>query len=186
MENETISSRDLEETRPDPILEVSEPVTPESGPSLHGSPGTSALTQMLRHSPEERNDDSQSDSASSHSASNYQLPKSTSNGTKPIPDENSPLLGKGSEELNHPDYLGGQPDIENQGVRYRPSWPKFRKVARRPLDKTVAFAKLASNPKRWDRQAIWEKGIKEPVGFLPPVVLGVLLNILDALSYGRF
>ncbi|KAK2742702.1 hypothetical protein FQN57_005157 [Myotisia sp. PD_48] len=40
------------------------------------------------------------------------------------------------------------------------------------------------NPKNWNRGAIVEKGIKLPVSLLPAVFLGLLLNILDALSYG--
>ncbi|KAG0294604.1 hypothetical protein BGZ98_001713, partial [Dissophora globulifera] len=37
---------------------------------------------------------------------------------------------------------------------------------------------------RWTRKVIVQKCIVEPVGFIPAVILGLLLNLLDAVSYG--
>lgn len=36
----------------------------------------------------------------------------------------------------------------------------------------------------WDGRHIWDRGIRRPLRFVPPVILGLLLNVLDALSYG--
>jgi hypothetical protein len=41
------------------------------------------------------------------------------------------------------------------------------------------------NRKSWDKQQIWYYMVREPASYIPPVVLGLLLNILDALSYGE-
>jgi SulP family sulfate permease len=41
-----------------------------------------------------------------------------------------------------------------------------------------------ANPKAWDRRVIWQEGVIRPISSIPAVVLGLLLNILDALSYG--
>ncbi|KAK4071775.1 hypothetical protein Purlil1_13342 [Purpureocillium lilacinum] len=43
---------------------------------------------------------------------------------------------------------------------------------------------VAANPGRWDRRAIWRHIVVEPVSCLPAVAVGLLLNILDTLSYG--
>ena len=38
--------------------------------------------------------------------------------------------------------------------------------------------------KRCDRRTVWEQGVIDPLHRIPAVILGLLLNILDALSYG--
>ena len=38
--------------------------------------------------------------------------------------------------------------------------------------------------KTWDSRYICDQGIRRPLRFIPPVILGLLLNVLDALSYG--
>lgn len=43
-----------------------------------------------------------------------------------------------------------------------------------------------SNARSWNPRAIWTYGVRQPVSYLPAVVLGLLLNILDALSYGEY
>ncbi|KAG0238992.1 hypothetical protein BGX31_003115 [Mortierella sp. GBA43] len=37
---------------------------------------------------------------------------------------------------------------------------------------------------KWTRGLVWEKCVATPVGYLPAVILGLLLNLLDAVSYG--
>ena len=44
--------------------------------------------------------------------------------------------------------------------------------------------RIRSCLKNCDRRTIWEKGVVDTVQRLPAVILGLLLNILDALSYG--
>lgn len=46
------------------------------------------------------------------------------------------------------------------------------------------FAKSASNPKEWDGKALLHLVVLDPVKTLPAVFVGLILNILDALSYG--
>ncbi|KAM6514061.1 hypothetical protein FALCPG4_015233 [Fusarium falciforme] len=43
---------------------------------------------------------------------------------------------------------------------------------------------VAINPRRWDRKALWHGAVVAPASCLPAVAVGLLLNILDALSYG--
>jgi SulP family sulfate permease len=44
---------------------------------------------------------------------------------------------------------------------------------------------VAFNPKSWDRRAIYQSAVVAPASSLPAVCVGLLLNILDALSYGK-
>lgn len=43
---------------------------------------------------------------------------------------------------------------------------------------------IATHPKTWSARTLWSEVIVRPVSLLPAVFLGLLLNILDALSYG--
>lgn len=38
---------------------------------------------------------------------------------------------------------------------------------------------------KWTRELVWDKCVAAPVSYLPAVVLGLLLNLLDAVSYGK-
>lgn len=41
------------------------------------------------------------------------------------------------------------------------------------------------SPGVWREPGAWKSGATEILGFIPPVILGLLLNVLDALSYGK-
>ena len=75
-------------------------------------------------------------------------------------------------------------DLERQELKRYPSWTKLRKVVLWPREKGLNAARIILSPKSWDRKAIWHNSVVAPVGYLPAVILGLLLNILDALSYG--
>ncbi|RCI15425.1 hypothetical protein L249_3462 [Ophiocordyceps polyrhachis-furcata BCC 54312] len=98
-----------------------------------------------------------------------------------VPTEETPLL----DDEAFPDSFGDTPDIEGQKLPLAKTWfGKFtgrsRGVSHRALDAiTVVF-----NPRRWDRSQIWRSAIVGPASCLPAVIVGLLLNILDALSYG--
>jgi SulP family sulfate permease len=101
--------------------------------------------------------------------------------------ERTPLLGKDIPfESHHPDWIRGQRDIEGQEIRRKVSWPKLRNVILWPKEKAYDIARVVANPKAWDRKAIWENAVVAPVSCLPAVILGLLLNVLDALSYGTY
>ena len=44
--------------------------------------------------------------------------------------------------------------------------------------------RLLTNVKGWTLKGLWEHGCVQPASYIPAVLLGLLLNILDALSYG--
>jgi SulP family sulfate permease len=193
--DEPASNRNVERLHQYTIAEVSEPVLPESKP-ISKSPGTSALTNMLRRSPPstsptsaEANHDDEPIPGDGVEEDNSEQGRLiiTPNGVRVDASERTPLLGKDAAfETHHPDWISGQQDLERQELRPRVFWPKLRDVIRWPQEKGLDIIRTVLNPKRWDRKAIVQKAVAEPIGYLPAVILGLLLNILDALSYGMF
>lgn len=179
------------------IEEVSEPVSPAEGGPAGRSPGTSALADLLRRSPPPSrsppDNEEDEDDASSHTGGQDEIDSDqgrliiTSDGVKMDATERAPLIGKDmSLESQHSDWIHGRRDIEAQQIRRKVSWPKMRQVILWPKEKCYDIVKVVSNPKEWpDRKTIWENAVKAPVECLPAVILGLLLNILDALSYGE-
>lgn len=75
-------------------------------------------------------------------------------------------------------------DLEGQK---KPRKTFFRRVADngKRIESHVSYAAaVAFNPRRWDGRIIWQSAVVDPVSCLPAVAVGLLLNILDALSYG--
>ncbi|CAG8982802.1 hypothetical protein HYALB_00001083 [Hymenoscyphus albidus] len=192
------SSTNLENlSHQETIPEVSEPPSSENGGSPSNRSSSSTLTEMLRRSPPSTsptNNESQSKGSPSKKG------KSTNGGTvEPdqrrliltsdgvVDDERTPLLPRKPKQIKpkpHPDYIGGEDDLEQQVVRRVPSWPKLRNVVLWPRARGMDIARTIANPKSWDREAIWKNAVLAPTACLPAVVLGILLTILDALSYG--
>lgn len=75
-------------------------------------------------------------------------------------------------------------DIESQKSRRRTFVRRIRAAGHDALNKTRAGTYTISHPKTWNPRTIWQRGFVQPVSVLPAVFLGLLLNILDALSYG--
>ena len=100
------------------------------------------------------------------------------------PTEGTPLLRGRSHESRRLNGSDGHYDLEGQKLRteQQPGKPDQRDpgVGR----DFVQFVQLLSEPKRWDRKAVWQNAVVAPVSYLPAVTVGLLLNILDALSYG--
>jgi sulfate permease, SulP family len=193
-DEELPTPRNLNDFRPHMIQEVSEPISPEIGHPGYKSPGTSILTNMIRKSPkkasppneeEEQSDIEPEDEDNGRQFSQERLIVTT-NGVKVDSTERTPLLKKDSSGSPHPDYIHGEPDIERQALHRKVSWPKFRKLVSWPRKKGINALRIVANPKSWDRKVIWHNAVVVPTGYLPAVILGCLLNILDALSYGKY
>lgn len=188
---ESAATRETETLRQSTIQEVSEPGSPEGGSASDKSPGTSVLSNMLRRSPPSTSPPQEQETGrpTDEEEETRARPKQgrliiNSNGDAEE-DERAPLLKKDSiKQHHHPDWIQGEQDLERQETKRKASWPKLRNVVFWPKERGLDVARNVLNPKRWDRKAIWKHAVVEPVGFLPAVVLGLLLNILDALSYG--
>ena len=201
-ECDSISNQETDRLSSDVIQEVSESSSPRGEPPLNPwkSPGTSALTDMFRRtarretSPgteeygnwdfEDRTSHSR-DRAEGDAGQGFQVIDYNESGV--FATERTNLIPKTSSYENHaPRLMQGQQDLEGQEtVGITSSWSGMRKIISWPREKGVTIARTLAHPKQWDRGAIWRNAVLAPISYLPAVTLGLLLNILDALSYGR-
>lgn len=200
-ESDSNSNAELEEPwRNSVIEEVSEPMSPEEDfPSDH-SAGTSVIAEMLRRSPpqhqqleipQEQITEDHQDARLRGVSNDVLIPgKGLSPAApagvveEPEPSEETPLILKDTTDPSHPDWIRGDQDLERQEIRRETPWPRLHDMLAWPRQQGAYWLELAAHPKRWDRKEIWQHAIVAPAGYLPAVILGVLLNILDALSYG--
>jgi SulP family sulfate permease len=96
------------------------------------------------------------------------------------PSERTALLGT-QRKAKH--YITAQ-DVEALSLGPMTRVERWRYGLAQVRTKSTQILRVAGNPKLWNKRAIWEQGVKRPVGYIPAIVLGLLLNILDALSYG--
>jgi sulfate permease, SulP family len=170
-------------SRPEAIREVSEPVTPESG-SGTATPAQfiSALTEMIQNSPPETSDDEERSGGDSHVSKARHSPRTEELESDTMATEDTSLLPKSREDIRK--KLGDINDLEGQRSRRKPLIKRFRAAGQKAVAKSRAGAYTVSHPKTWNPRTIWQRGVVQPASVLPAVFLGLLLNILDALSYG--
>ncbi|TGJ81782.1 hypothetical protein E0Z10_g6983 [Xylaria hypoxylon] len=173
----------------DTIEEVSEPPSPDGEIDTAEDVGPSMLTSMLRRSPPEALPPSISVDDSVYD-NGLRTPRSISTlsfhadqtGSSPSEDggasETTSLLGHKSHRSRSPDDLE---DIESQKPRGRARYT--RSSIREEAENRIRGLGAAMNPRAWDKTT-WEKVVMGPMRCLPAVIVGLLLNILDALSYG--
>lgn len=146
------------------------------------------LTSMLRQSPPESlaapapTDESMNGITLQHPRSTSKIsshvePASTSAGPCDGISETTPLLSPGSHRSRSPEDLG---DLESLKPRPRRSLSIGAEAV-----KKIRHVASVMNPKSWNKKSIWERGVMDPIRCLPAVIVGLLLNILDALSYGE-
>ncbi|KAI0540696.1 sulfate transporter family-domain-containing protein [Xylaria digitata] len=173
----------------DTIEEVSEPPSPDGEIGAAEDVGPSILTSMLRRSPPEALtpstpiDDGTSDgmlrTSRSISTPSFHVGRTDSSpsGNEAV-SETTSLLGRKSHRARSPDDLE---DIESQKPRGRARYA--RSSIKEEAGKRLRGLGAAMNPRAWDKTA-WKKAVMSPMRCLPAVIVGLLLNILDALSYG--
>lgn len=181
------------------IPEVSEPPSPEDREDREhaaGEEGPSALANLLKKSsppsslteptsiPQTRPDNVDAGQSQSSHVDETQNQSQTGEPEVSEASEYTPLLGRqesGSGASSSVDL-----DIEGQKTQARRRWLRGLTEQRQKMEHHLGqIAKVASSPRSWNRRAIWETTVVEPVSCLPAVAVGLLLNILDALSYGR-
>ena len=164
-----------ESARPDPIEEVSEPSTPYSSSSSQKHPSKSALTEMFRSSPPKEDvtpntDDEEELDGNGHYA------VTVGDGIISQPTERTALLLKKA--------CGPPRDLESQEATQRKTKDGWgANLTQLKVNIHRSFVTV-THAKSWDRQQVWKQGICRPLSFIPAVILGLLLNLLDALSYG--
>ncbi|KAL8719707.1 MAG: hypothetical protein Q9225_003307 [Loekoesia sp. 1 TL-2023] len=169
--------------RPDVIPEASEPASPSS---LRRSPGMSALSQMFKRARSSEEESQSADEEDQAMDGSGVKPVTVQDGIMSRPTDRTALLLKkqayGTNNTNKGDL---DHDLEGQKIRHkvpaeRSAEQLFTIALRRGRSATSRFF----HPKAWDNKAIWEQALLKPAGYIPPVILGLLLNVLDALSYG--
>ncbi|KAF4123384.1 sulfate permease, SulP family [Geosmithia morbida] len=191
------------------IQEVSEPSSPENGRDTAAAiddEGPSVLANLLRKSPSEEqtsgsplprrsrtqepfdrsgdddDDDGQGPGVVSPPPSwlrRGKLPDSALPEGED-PSENTPLLIRQSP-------TGEVPGLDTEAQKLVPckKWFSGLVDSVHSVERgTTGAWPLVVNPKRWDSKAIWENLVVAPASCMPAVCVGLLLNILDALSYG--
>lgn len=172
---------------PNAIPEASEPASPSSMQSSRKSPGVSALSQMFKNTPPTEAASSGSDDEDKVLDDMGLEPVTVREGIISQPTEQTALFlkkqvyGSNGTDINVPNH-----DLENQETHWtrttgRQNGDSFSRVVERGRS---AMAKIF-RPKSWGAEAIWKEGLLRPARYTPAVILGLLLNILDALSYGR-
>ncbi|KAE8354084.1 sulfate transporter family-domain-containing protein [Aspergillus coremiiformis] len=150
----------------------------DTEPSVGPPTGSSALTEMIRNPSDSRGGARGRNGLGEGRASRAHSDTTSVMHEDPSTEQTS-LLPKSPQTKPFRNY-GITEDVENQEpVRERkPS--AFHKA----LSSCTIFFQGLLHPKSWNGRTVWEQGVVYPVSLLPSVFLGLLLNILDALSYG--
>ncbi len=166
-------------SRPAPIEEISEPVSPQSVRSSYHLPRESALAQLIRNSPPQEIGGF-SEEAIEDEVDNS-LPATPSNDRSILQvNEQTSLLGKNNQHTANTIH-----DIEGQTLGRNESYPSLARALGWPKKFVPHRIRTVINPKAWTAKDIWKRGLIESARCVPAVILGLLLNILDALSYGQ-
>ncbi|KAK4105759.1 hypothetical protein N658DRAFT_483179 [Parathielavia hyrcaniae] len=206
--SEAISTRTTTPPPSEPIIEVPEPPSPEEA-GQSSAEGPSMLTTMLRRSPPDKSylcaqkdgpargesvaadePDDESHTTLSTSSTAEPRPLLGHRETEDDPSDTSPLLVTRPPESQGVGYGTGQEDghgLDLEGQKHSSGRKWLGKIADGFWDAEGEVAHVfpvIGHPKRWNRRALWENVVVAPVACLPAVVVGLLLNILDALSYG--
>ncbi|KAL4811196.1 sulfate transporter family-domain-containing protein [Aspergillus unguis] len=185
-----------------PAMDIFRPVDGPVGsePSVSGSPlsgtnpdeashsppvhsgGSSVLTEMIR-GPSSSHDKSRRKSSGSRSDASEQSQMTVKPPTRDAEeegtvDERTSLLGQTPPRPSR--NYGVVGDIEGQVYAPKETSRAFPSA----LSTISTSVKVLANPKSWDCRTILRRGVVHPLSLLPSVFLGLLLNILDALSYG--
>lgn len=185
-------------TSSETIPEVSEPPTPEETDAEFPNDGPSILSTMLKSSPPKTDDDpllpdhsgpTKRASSAASTVRPSQPPLARGHGGPGDLTEQTPLLRAKSNGPRPPPEspassdLDDLSDIESQKPNSQ-SWNRRYGSIRQVATDKLRGAAQVMNPKTWDRRTVWRHAVKEPASYLPAVLVGLLLNILDALSYG--
>lgn len=170
-------------SHPEVIEEGSEPASPDSPPFVRHSP-SSALTDMLRKPPGAEEEISDLDEEVFVDSKGV-LPVVVGEGIISQPNERTSLLLKtAAYALDGAPKYGSMQDVESQKLPHDKVVIKIRRSLTHKKERVARIGTAVLSPKSWDKRAVWVQGVRKPAGYIPSVILGLLLNILDALSYG--
>lgn len=182
---DTVSRQRSNSTQvPDMIEEVVEPPSPgNTDSSSKGSP-SSLLSERLRNSATTKQDDKDSEDSASFNGNGLQ-PAIVGQGIISQPNERTTLLLKRTAYLSE-EFRGfsSSKDLESQKATRASLVVNCQRCISQIRESGARIGRSITSPKSWDMRDLWVSGIRQPASYIPPVILGLLLNILDALSYG--
>ncbi|KAF4343150.1 hypothetical protein FBEOM_2903 [Fusarium beomiforme] len=167
------------------IVEVSEPPSPEGRDSKAGAPaGPSVLSNLFKTSPPRwipQDQPHASDYDDNGDDNQTRTGQRWANHSTDDMTEHNPLLSRVTSGGRRP-YMS---DLEGQKSQARRPWVSdLVEVGHKMEERIIYGVAVAINPSRWDRKVLWHNCVLTPVSCLPAVAVGLLLNILGALSYG--
>ena len=177
-EQESLPHRDSTESpRPLAIEEVSEPSSSHSSRLSQQSRCQSALTELIKNSsPTGESGNITEDEEMVGTLGIY--PVTVRGGIISQPGERTPFLAKQTA-------YGAIKDLESQRTSEQIQGNRMALAIQQTRDGFFGIVRVVTTPKSWNKGDIWEYGIRQPASLVPPVILGLLLNVLDALSYGQ-
>ncbi|KAL8839501.1 MAG: hypothetical protein Q9170_001724 [Blastenia crenularia] len=173
--------------RPDVIPEISEPAPPTSRPSSRRTPGMSVLSQMFKQtaSSSSEGEDSSADEEGAMNGSGLK-PANVHEGIISQPTERTALILKRQvHRFDHTNISGSGNDLEGQKTMGTSTiGRRIQGLFKAAIHRGRSATTVVVHPKSWDSRLFWDHILLKPASYVPPVILGLLLNILDALSYG--
>lgn len=157
---------------------MSELSTPYSLHSSQQSRCESALTDLIKNYLPKEEERSNIDDGEDLDITATAHPVTVREGIISQPGERTGLLVKRTA-------YGSIRDIESQKKYDEAQTSKGNVTVRQAMGGISGAARCLSSRRSWNRHDLWKYGIRQPANFLPPVILGLLLNVLDALSYGN-
>ena len=179
-----------ESNRPEAIPEVSEPTSPEEQSFFeHRKLPVSVLSNVFKSSSTKASSSDIGSSSkgqtsnSSHTGEPYLVIKDASALKS---GEAEPLVSKDiTSNAKMKQAYGSIGDVESQNYTRKKSranekswWEATKKIF--DIWQNLLHSKI------WTQQGLWENFVLAPVYAIPAVLLGLLLNLLDALSYGTY
>ena len=161
----------FDDGHPEAIAEVSEPVSPQ-GSDYEADASVSALTNMLQNTPPDEDQQPSDDMDKTL----VDRPTSSLANEDVEADERTSLLAGRKASAAYGDLA----DLEQQHKRRKHRKPKWAVL----MERARSCGYTLTHPKTWSAAAVYREAVVHPVKLLPAVFLGLLLNILDALSYG--
>lgn len=169
------------------IVEVSEPPSPEceeadtevhAGPSVLANLLKMSPPQSVTHDQQDADNDEENEDGNQAQAGETRIDHPMDDAT-----EQTPLLTR-IMSGGRRSYMS---DLEGQKAPAKRPWiANLVGVGHKMEERMTHSVAVAVNPSKWDRHAVWNSVVANPASCLPAVAVGLLLNILDALSYGKF
>ena len=147
-------------------------------------PPVSALSEMIRTSPRSEGDSTQEVHEVTSDEADDETGDTSFAHEDSLEDTERTALIRGRSTQKAYQTYDGSGDVEGQKGELERTKAPFAEAFHDVAGKFRHGGYILSNPRAWNPRIVWRKVVVHPLSLLPAVFLGLLLNILDALSYG--